>query len=39
LQFQAKDQDEIVLLEQKFKVEKKKVYVKQNTKPTPLDTR
>jgi hypothetical protein len=36
LQFVAKDQDDFVLLEQKFKVEKKKVYVKVAPKPTPL---
>jgi hypothetical protein len=36
LQFQAKDQDEIVLLEQKFKLEKKKVYVKVAPRPKPL---
>jgi len=36
LQFVAKDQDDVVLLEQKFKVEKKKVYVKVAPKPTPL---
>jgi hypothetical protein len=36
LQFVAKDHDELVLLEQKFKIEKKKVYIKVAPKPTPL---
>jgi hypothetical protein len=36
LQFVAKDQDEFVLLEQKFKIERKKVYVKVAPKPMPL---
>jgi hypothetical protein len=36
LQFVGKDQDAFVLLEQKFKVEKKKVYIKVAPRPTPL---
>jgi len=36
LQFVAKDQDDFILLEQKFRIEKKKVHIKVAPRPTPL---